>query len=303
MLRTQSHTSPRPWRRVSLFIALTTAVLLLAVGAAAAAGTSNIEGVWSFNGGEIAIKSEGNGKYEGIVVKATTFAACPHEVAQQIWKEIAPQADGSYWGLHQWYYEGEFDGKKCVENPVRGDTAFRVVETSNGSYLRVCLSEPGDPQPTIPPGSPGSGGYAGGEKGCVSSALLAPLSTSSNTSTESSGGKSGAKSGTASYIETLSLPNSKKCLSVRLFRIRLKDPEHDAFKKVAVTIKGRKIKTSRHGKYIVATVNLKGLPHGKFTVKISATTVQGNHLTGTRTYHTCAKKAKVSHPKKLSRRA
>jgi hypothetical protein len=301
MPSTQTQSPKRPRRHTSLLLAITAASLLFAIGAATASASTSITQVWAFAGGEIAIKPEGTtGKYEGIVVKATTFAACVHPVEQQIWKEITLQSDGSYWGLHQWYFN---DGN-CTENPQRGLTAFRVFEDTSGAYLRVCLSEPGKPQPTIPPGSGGSGSYEGGENGCFSSKLISPLPIAEGKGTENSSPGSGStttgKSGTASYIESLSLPSAKMCYSTRLFKIHLKDPAHDPFKTVVVTIKGHKIKTSRHGLYIDATVNLKGLPPGAFTIKIKATTVLGNHLSGKRTYHTCAKKPKVSHPKKLS---
>jgi hypothetical protein len=53
----------------------------------------------------------------------------------------------------------------------------------------------------------------------------------------------------------------------------------------------KKLRTSRRGNLVTASVSLKGLPKGKFTVTISATTFLGRHLSGRRSYHTCAKKA------------
>src|ERR1700749_4063972 len=103
-------------------------------GASSSANTS-IEGVWSFNGGQIAVQPEGNGKFEGVVVQPTTFATCTHPAGQKIWKEMTLKVDGSYWGFHQWYKT-----ESCVENPVLGPSAWRVVTQANGSrYLRVCL--------------------------------------------------------------------------------------------------------------------------------------------------------------------
>jgi hypothetical protein len=61
-----------------------------------------------------------------------------------------------------------------------------------------------------------------------------------------------------------------------------------------VTLKGHKIATSRKGSYVIAKVNLRGRPHGAFTIKIRATTVLGHHLSANRTYHTCRKKIKKS---------
>jgi hypothetical protein len=79
----------------------------------------------------------------------------------------------------------------------------------------------------------------------------------------------------------------------------LREPKYDPFKTVAVTIKGHRVATTRHGDYVVATIDLKGLPSGAFTVKIHVTTVLGHHLSGARTYHTCAKKAEKNKPGKL----
>jgi len=256
-------------------IAITATVLLLVAGSASAA--SNIEGVWSFNGGQIAIQPEGNGHYVGIVVSPTTFATCTHPVGQEIWKEITAQPDGSFEGFHHWFYETS----SCVENPELGLTAWRVVEEPNGShYLRVCLSTPGGAQPTIPVGSPG----VGASYGCLNSNLTAPL----------------AASGVGTFKQVVSgLPKVSKCVSGRKFAIHIRDTKYDPFKSVVVTLRGHKLKVVHHGSTYIATVSLKGLPLGAFSVKIKAITVRGHVVSGTRKYHTCAKAPKKSKPKKL----
>jgi len=278
------------------------AALLLVIGVASAGAASSIEGVWSFNGGQIAVQGLSNGTFAGTVVDETKFAECVHPVGQQIWTGMSLQPDGSYWGYHQWYFE-----KTCAENPDRGRAAWRVLEDTDGSkYLLVCLSTPGasSPQPTIAV----NGSSENTNYGCIKSALTAPLpiapkSGSSSSSSSSSGANSGSPStpvsGVQGEIERLSLPSAKKCLSVRLFKIHLLEPRYDPFKTVRVTLKGRKIATKRHGDYVVATIDLKGFKHGTFTVTVDATTVLGHHLSGRRTYHTCAKKAKRSKPRKL----
>jgi hypothetical protein len=274
------NTPQRPRRRSSLLPAIAATILVLTVGVATAAASTPIEGVWSFGGGQIAIQPEGNGKFEGVVVSPTTFKTCVHPDGQKIWKEISPLADGSYQGFHEWFKSTE-TGEECTPNPALGPTAWRVIEESGGSrYLRVCLSRPGTAQPSIPTGSAG----VGATYGCVSSALVAPLPS---------------KSGTGAFKETLTVPSATKCLSARSFQIHLHDPRYDPFKSLVVSIKGKKIKTTRRGAFIVATINLKGFPVGAFKVKIAATTVLGHHLSATRTYHTCATKAKHSKPKKL----
>jgi hypothetical protein len=266
-------------------------VLALALGgASAAAGASSIEGVWSFNGGQIAVQPASGGTFTGTVVVATTFAECTHSVGEQIWTGMTLQPDGSYQGLHQWF----FAPPTCARNPTLGPTAWRVLSEANGSsYLRVCFSHPGTSQPTIAP----DGTSSGATYSCANSALtaalpLAPGSPGSNPGPGSTPGR-----GVAGEVERLSLPSAKKCLSVRLFKIHLLDPKFDPLKTVTVTLKGHKIATSRKGKYIVATINLKGLPRRAFTIKIHATTVLGHHLSASRTYHTCIRKI-VNKPSK-----
>lgn len=257
-----------------------TALLALALAVASASASSSIEGVWAFESGQIAIESQ-NGKLEGVVVQETKFKECVHQVAQHIWTELTPQPDGSYWGKHQWYFEG------CEINTELGRAAFRTLEASDGSkYLLVCLSYPGasEPQPTI--AANGTSEHA--TYGCIKSTLTSPLPTTSPTTKNTSG-----------EVERLSLPSAKKCLSARLFKIHLAEPKYDPFKTVFVTVKGKTVKTARQGNYVVATINLKHFKKGRFTVAIHATTVLGHHLSSTRAYHTCAKKAKRSKPGKL----
>jgi hypothetical protein len=262
----------RYMRYGSRWLASWVALVLACIAVAAAAGTSSaaskssIEGVWSFNGGEIAVQPEGNGDFEGVVVQPTLFASCTHPAGQKIWKEIAPQADGSYWGFHQWYKTAE-----CVENPVLGPTAWRVLSEANGAqYLRICLSSPGADQPTIPQGSAGSGA----SYGCQSSSLTAPL----------------ASSRVGGFKDVASLPSARKCLSVRRFAIHIRDAHYDPFRTVTVTLRGHKVRVVLHGHVYSATINLKGLPRGAFTVRVQATTFRGNRVVGSRRYHTCAKK-------------
>ena len=209
-------------------------------------------------------------------MQPTLFASCTHPAGQKIWKEVTPQADGSYQGFHQWYKTSE-----CVENPTLGPTAWRVIAASNGSrYLRVCLSSPGTEQPVIPLGSSGKDATYG----CQSSSLTAPL----------------AGSGVGAFKNVVSLPGARKCLSARKFAIHIRNAHFDPFKSVVVTLRGHKVGVVLHGQTYVATINLKGLPRGTFTVKIAGTTFRGNHVVGSRKYHTCAtkpsKNAKRKHP-------
>lgn len=269
------------------FVATIALALLCAGGAEAANSGNEIEGVWTFNGGQIAVHSLFNGTYEGTVVEQTTFASCPHPVGQQIWSDMREQKNGSFWGLHQWY---EAD---CKANPTLGMTAWRILEAPDKShYLRVCFSHPGDLQPEIAAnGDPqNESEYATYHVtyGCVNSALIAPLPVVSGGRGNS--GSSG-KGGTAPSVESLSPPSAKQCLSkVKRFTIRLKDPQYDPFKTVTVLYKGQKVSAKREGHYMVATIKLRHLRKDKFTVVIHATTVLGHKLSTRRTYHICGKK-------------
>lgn len=283
------------------FVATIGLALLCAGGAEAFDTGSEIEGVWTFNGGQIAVHSLSNGTYEGTVVKETTFASCPHPVGQQIWSDMTEQKDGSFWGLHQWYEAN------CKENPTLGLTAWRILEAPDKShYLRVCFSHPGDPQPEISAnGDPhNESEYAAHHVtyGCTDSALVAPLpvvstgggnsgnpGNPSNPSNPSNPGNA-SKGGTSPPVESLSPPSTKQCLrQANRFTIRLKDPQYDPFKTVTVLYKGHRVTARREGHYMVATIKLGGLHKDRFTVVIKATTVLGHKLSARRTYHICGK--------------
>ncbi len=258
------------------------AVLLVPAAASSAEGGSEIEGVWSFNGGAVDIVAIPGGKYEGIVTVQTQFASCPHKVQEHMWTDLTPQPDGSYWGLHQWFH----GAPECAKNPQLGPTAWRVIHEPNGSrYLRVCFSNPGTAQPTISangaPKEPSENAAHHVTYGCVNSELIAPLPVAQKTT---------SGSGSAN-VESLTLPSAKQCLRPGRLRIRLAEPKYDPFKKISVSFRGHKVATSHRGNYIVATLNLRGLTKNKFTVKVRATTVLGHKLTATRTYRICTKKA------------
>lgn len=293
-------------RYLPLPLAITAVALFCAGGASAGTGGNEIEGVWTFNGGQIAVQRLSNGTYEGTVVKETTFASCSHPVGQQIWSDMKEQTDGSFWGLHQWY---EAD---CKENPTLGPTAWRILEASDKShYLRVCFSHPGTSQPEIAangdPQSESEYAHYHVTYGCTSSALIAPLPVVGpnegakpvGSGNSGNGGSSGKGGNTSAPVDSLTLPSAKQCLrTARRFKVRLKDPQYDPFKTVTILYKGHKITARREGHYMVATIKLKSLRKGKFTIVIHATTVLGHHLSARRTYRLCGKKKKKGHKHK-----
>jgi hypothetical protein len=83
------------------------------------------------------------------------------------------------------------------------------------------------------------------------------------------------------------LPSNRVCLSRRRLRIHIRVPKGVHVKSAAVFVGKRRVAT-RSRKRISAVVNLRGLPKGRFTVKIVLTKTNGKKLSGKRTYRTCA---------------
>jgi hypothetical protein len=245
------------------------AALLVLVSASSAMADAPIEGVWSFNGGKVAVEANPDGSFRGVVVAPTKFSQCFHPIGEEVWSGIREQSDGSYWGLHQWYYETA----ECVPNPERGLTAFRVLTAGDGSKsLEVCFSEPGSKsQPKIPP----SGSPSGATYGCSASARISPLPS--------------VEPGDApKYIL---LPGNGLCLTRAKLKVRLRNPSGDPIVKAKVRLRSGKVR--RRAKLvhktngIVATLNLRGLTKPKFTVSVHVTTALGHHLKRKRAYRLC----------------
>jgi hypothetical protein len=274
----------RRFRRLTLVIA---AAMLLGVGVASASAASNIEGIWSFGGGQIAIQPLSNGTFAGTVVAETKFAECAHPVGQQIWTGMTLQPDGSYFGSHLWY-ESKPESP-CVENTERGHTAWRVIEANGSKILRVCFSSPvpGAPQPTIAangaPNAPSEYAEHNVTYGCVTSSPIASLPTTE------SGGSGGSGSGSGSFGKAVILPTATPCIKLNMLKIKLQDPKFNPLKEVVIRIKGKKVASVHSIKQLKKGILLKGLPNGTYTLKIVATTVLGQKLSGSRTYHSCVK--------------
>lgn len=254
-------------RRLLLSATVSALVLLGAVSNAQA--DSPIEGVWSFNGGKVAVEASGDGSFRGVIVAPTKFSQCFHPVGEEVWSEIKPQADGSYWGLHQWYFETA----ECTPNPERGLTAFRVITAGDGSKsLEVCFSEPGSKsQPKIPP----SGSPTGATYGCSNSAHISPL-------------PSVAPADAPKYIL---LPGNGLCLTRPKLKVRLRNPSGDPIVQAKVRLRSGKVrrraKLTKKSNGFVATLNLRGLTKPKFTVSVKVTTALGHHLKAKRAYRLC----------------
>jgi hypothetical protein len=247
-----------------------TLAALFAVGIVSSAqADSPIEGVWSFNGGRVAVEANDDGSFRGVIVAPTKFSQCFHPVGEEVWSGIRRQPDGSYWGLHQWYFETD----ECLPNPERGLTAFRVVTGGDGSKsLEVCFSEPGSKsQPKIPP----SGSPSGATYGCSSSARISPLPSVTP----------------ADAPKYILLPGNGLCLTRPKLKIRLRNPVGDPIVKAKVLLRSGKIrrraKMTQKSSGILATLNLRRLTKTKFTVSVNVTTALGHRLKRKRAYRLC----------------
>jgi uncharacterized repeat protein (TIGR01451 family) len=99
------------------------------------------------------------------------------------------------------------------------------------------------------------------------------------------------------------------CISRRSFRIRVAAPSGRRLKQVTLFIAGKRL-TFHEGKHgrstmtprlLTATVDLRGMPKGTFTVRIQAITRSGKRFSDKRIYRTCKTKrtiAPVAHPLK-----
>ena len=83
------------------------------------------------------------------------------------------------------------------------------------------------------------------------------------------------------------LPSAKACLSRRNFRIRVRPPAGVTVTKAVVLVNGKQVAV-RKGARVTAPVDLRRLPKGRYTVKITVTFASGKTLSGTRKYRTCA---------------
>lgn len=271
----RSFPTTRP-RRCASVLAL--AALLLCLGVTPAGAASEIEGVWSFNGGEVAVHAVAGGNLEGVVVAPTRFAECTHQLGEAMWTEMTLQPDGSYWGSHQWLFE-----KTCTKNPEPGPTAWRVLHASSGTReLDVCFSAPGQPQPTIAP----NGTSAGASYGCVRSSPTAPLPVVVHPKSPPANGGAGER---ISFATTVLLPRARECVRRHKLHVAIVEPRRDPLRELEARIRRHRVLDVRGVKHLMHGVDLKHLPNGTYTLRLVATTVLGQRLTGRRTYHSCTR--------------
>ena len=96
----------------------------------------------------------------------------------------------------------------------------------------------------------------------------------------------------------VTLPSAKRCVSRRHFAIHIRQPKGVKIVKATVALNKKRVAT-RTGKRVTSVIDLRSLPKGTFTVKITVTTADKRTITGTRTYHTCSRKRGGHGPSKL----
>src|SRR4030095_14362554 len=89
--------------------------------------------------------------------------------------------------------------------------------------------------------------------------------------------------------DVIKLPGVRRCVSRRRFPIRLVQPGGVTLVSATVQVNGKRVKVLK-GKRLTARVDLRGLPKGRFTVKITVKTSDGWTLKSTRRYRTCVPK-------------
>ncbi len=89
------------------------------------------------------------------------------------------------------------------------------------------------------------------------------------------------------------LPAAGACVSRRSLRIRLRAPKGVTLQRATVLVNGRRSR-SVTGRALTAPVDLRGLPKGRFTVKITVITTTGVKVNVTRAYRACVPKPRRS---------
>lgn len=244
---------------------------LLAAAPAAAQSPDPIEAVWGFSGGQIAVDRQPDGSFIGTIVRPTRLSECTHQNGEQVWTQITAQPDGQYFGRHQYFRTSDCS---FIE---RGAIALRVLTNEQGAtILRVCFDDP-EREPNEQPNIAPDGSSTAAQDGCLDSDLVARQPAAP-----------------PKIDDIASLPPAPKrgCFSRRAFTIRLKEPIGDALASAKVTFNNRNVPVKR-GARLTARVNLRGLPRGRYTVKIVALTVRGKTIRGSRKYRTCGTKRRI----------
>jgi hypothetical protein len=230
----------------------------LAAGAGPAQGAQAIEGSWLFESGQVLVEATGAGTFKGTVVKPTRFIACTHPAGEDMW-----QINGSgaaYTGTHLWYHID------CSADPG-GLSTWTITNSDPANFtLRFCTVTPGGGPPTFD----ATGTPTGATRCSDLKRVLPPQPT-------------------PTFVRVVSLPaETRTCRSRRSLRMRLREPKADPLVRATVHINRKRVRVVT-GARLTAPVNLRGLPRGRYIVKIVVTTVSGRVIRGYRSYRTCAR--------------
>jgi CSLREA domain-containing protein len=161
-------------------------------------------------------------------------------------------------------------GTACPATDQRG------VARPNGPACDIGAFEGSSPAPQQQP--PPSGGTTTTPPSTTPPATTPPVAATS---------KPPAK--LPAFSSFVTLPSARSCVSRRHFRIRLRIPKGVAVREARVFVNNKRVAV-RKGKRLTAPVDLRGLPKGRFTVKIQILVADGRIVSGQRRYKTCAKK-------------
>lgn len=196
-------------------------------------------------------------------------------------------------------------GEMVLTGTLVGDTLTLrspLVATSPGAYisirsvtlhLGVARAQRGGSvySLTMPEECP-QGGFAWSAEASLDGALVddnagsavGPLRATARTPCpEGSGGQSTVP-GTEGVITA---PSASQCVSRRDFVIHVQQIKGVIYRRVSVYVNGRRVDVV-HGERYRARVDLRGLPKGRYTVRITVLTTTARTIAGTRTYHTCS---------------
>jgi hypothetical protein len=197
----------------------------------------------------------------------------------------------------------------CVPAPGSPPGTVCGREDGSCSYPRPPGQPPGHVEPGAPPGTT-QNGYEGpdtwfsdvtpgGASGTVNFSPALEPGDSTYFGLEAPPSlvdlQVGAPAVTAPLFSTVArLAPAKKCVSRRKFRIHIRQPGGVKIRVARVFVNGKNVRVLKRRFFRkarrTATVNLRGLPRGKFRIRITIVTTKGLVIKATRTYHTCAEK-------------
>ena len=160
---------------------------------------------------------------------------------------------------------------KGVDDPANGATDWDGDPRTSGVHTDIGADEYVAPAPAPAPAP---------TPGPAPALVPAPITTPTTAPAEPRALQAG---------DVVVLPSARACVSRRSFRIRLRAPKGVTLQRATVLVNGKRSR-SVTGKALTAPVDLRGLPQGRFTVKVTVVTTTGRKVNATRAYRTCALK-------------